>query len=215
MIKISNLKKTFKNGKVLYSDFNLTINSNEITVILGGSGTGKTTLLNCIAGLTDYEGEISEITPAIVFQEPMLLPNLTVKENLKLVCKDEARIEEILDKFESKSKLDFYPKDISFGQSYRVSLARALLFDSDAILLDEPLSNLDLRLKYEIIEILKKEFKKKTVVYVTHDIDEALTIADRIIVLAKNAIKLDLKNKQGKFGEPNKNRDEIIKALMN
>lgn len=214
MIKINNLQKIFKNGKVLYKDFNLNINSNEITVILGGSGTGKTTLLNCIAGLTDYEGEIAKIKPAIVFQEPILLPNLTVKENLKLVNKDESKIKEILDKFESGNKLDFYPKDLSYGQSYRVSLARALLYDSDAILLDEPLSNLDLRLKNEILEILKKLFKKKTVLYVTHDIDEAITIANRIIVLGDNSIKLDIQNKQIKFGQESKNKKAIIDALL-
>lgn len=214
MIKISNLKKVFDNGKVLYDNFNLDIKDNEITVILGESGTGKSTLLNCIAGLTKYEGNITNVTSSYVFQEPILLPNLTVKENLLLVNQNEEKISEILYKIELSHKLNSYPKDLSYGQACRVSLARALLYESDAILLDEPLSNLDLRLKNEIIEEFKELLKNKTVIYVTHDIDEALNIANRIIVLGKNTILLDLENTQTKYGEESKNRKVIVDTLL-
>lgn len=184
MIEIENLSKKYGDLTV-YENFKLSIEEGKILTILGESGSGKTTLLNCIAGLTEYEGSIPKLKCSYVFQAPRLVPNLTVKENLKLICKDENKIYDMLKKVHLEDKAESYPVKLSGGQAQRVSLARAFLFDSDIILMDEPLSSLDLRLKREITDLFLSIWQedKRCAVYVTHDIDEAVCISHRIIIL--------------------------------
>lgn len=193
MIEIKNLTKKYGDLSV-YNNFNLSIEEGKIIGVLGESGSGKTTLLNCIAGLTPFDGSITKLKCSYVFQTPRLVPNLTVKENLKLICKDENKVNEMLSKVHLEDKAGSYPIMLSGGQAQRVSLARAFLFDSDIILMDEPLSSLDLRLKKEITDLFLSIWQndKRTAVYVTHDIDEAAYIAHRIIVLRCGKIMQDL-----------------------
>ena len=106
-MRIENLTKKYGENTV-YENFSLDINEGEITCILGESGSGKTTLLSCIAGITDFVGEISGVKCSYVFQTPRLVPNLTVYNNLKLVCSDDNNIEEILDGLFIKNKRNSY-----------------------------------------------------------------------------------------------------------
>ncbi len=193
MIEIRNLCKKY-GGLTVYDNFGLSIEEGEIVGIIGESGSGKTTLLNCIAGLTAYEGKITRLKCSYVFQTPRLVPNLTVRENLGLICKDEIKITSMLKKVHLEDKADSYPVKLSGGQAQRVSLARAFLFESDVILMDEPLSSLDLRLKKEITELFLSIWRedKRTAIYVTHDIDEALFLSHRIIILQCGKILYDV-----------------------
>lgn len=191
-MRIENLTKKYGENTV-YENFSLDINEGEITCILGESGSGKTTLLSCIAGITDFVGEISGVKCSYVFQTPRLVPNLTVYNNLKLVCSDDNYIKEILDGLFIRDKRNSYPISLSGGQAQRVSLARAMLADSDIILMDEPFSSLDMKLKRDI-SLLYKDWQKnseKTTLLVTHDVDEAIFFADRIIVLKDGKIAFD------------------------
>ncbi len=191
-ISIRNLCKTYGNLTV-YDNFNLEIEEGKVTCILGESGSGKTTLLNCIARLTDFSGEIPELKCSYVFQSPRLVPNLTVYKNLSLVLNNSEKINAILQKVRLSEKANEYPRNLSGGQAQRAGLARAFLAVSDIILLDEPFASLDLKLKTEM-ERLFFEIRKadnRTALFVTHDIDEAINVADRIIVLKGGKTVLD------------------------
>lgn len=218
MIEIKNLTKKYGDVPV-YNNFSLSIEEGKIIAILGESGSGKTTLLNCIAGTTAFEGDITKLKCSYVFQTPRLISNLTVKQNLKLVCGDEAKIDDILKKVRLYDRADSYPDSLSGGQAQRVSLARAFVYDSRIILMDEPFSSLDLRLKREIAELFISVWKEdaRTAVFVTHDVDEALCIAHRIIVLEKGKTIYDVSPE----GEPlrditaaGKRRNELILKLL-
>ena len=218
MIEIKNLSKKYGELSV-YDNFNLSIAEGKIVSVLGESGSGKTTLLNCIAGLTSFEGSIPKLKCSYVFQSPRLVPNLTVKENLKLVCKDENMIMNMLAKVHLEDKADSYPIKLSGGQAQRVSLARAFLFESDIVLMDEPLSSLDLRLKKEIIDLFLSIWQddKRTAVFVTHDIDEALYVAHRIMVLRNGEIIYDITPESlppRNLGDCGKLREELISHLL-
>lgn len=196
-IVIENLTKKY-GDKTIFDNFGVTFPENKISVVMGRSGAGKTTLLNCIAGLTTFQGEIKNADKtAYVFQEDRLVPFMSVYENLdftlqKSVNKAE-RKEKILAMIKSvglEDKINSIPDELSGGQKKRVSLARAFLSDSNLILMDEPLNSLDLGLKIKIAQLIGTLTEKynKTVIFVTHDIDEALTIADDIVVIGKGGI---------------------------
>lgn len=218
MIEIKNLSKKYANLTV-YDNFNLSIEEGKIISILGESGSGKTTLLNCIAGLTAFEGSIPKLKCSYVFQTPRLVPNLTVKENLKLICKDENKILNMLSRVHLEDKADSFPVKLSGGQAQRVSLARAFLFDSDIILMDEPLSSLDLRLKKEITDLFLSIWQddKRTAVYVTHDMDEAVYVAHRIIIVRGGEVLYDITPETTPprdLGSSGKLRGELISRLL-
>ena len=219
MIQFKNVTKKY--GRLtVYSGFSFEIEEGEITCILGESGSGKTTLLNMLAGLTDYSGEI---TPAVkcsyVFQEPRLVPNLTVRGNLKLVCRDEDKISRMLAAVELTEKAEAYPVTLSGGQAQRVSLARAFLYPSRAILMDEPFSSLDLRLKLKIsglfLDLWQRE--RRTALFVTHDVDEALMLANRIVVLRGGAVCGDFRpagQPCADLFERSGMREELLKTII-
>lgn len=193
MIEIKNFSKKYGDN-VVFDNFNLQIKKGTVTCILGESGSGKTTLLNAIASLTKFEGHIDKVKCSYVFQKPNLFDNLTVLNNLRLVNNDDTVIADIVQKLKILDKINAYPKHLSGGQVQRVSLARGLIYNSDVLLLDEPFASLDLKTKISLIKDVKKIFKQKnaTAIYVTHDIDEAVYIADRIIVLKDGRIEGDV-----------------------
>ncbi|MCH5147905.1 MAG: ABC transporter ATP-binding protein [Clostridiales bacterium] len=208
MIQITNLTKRYGKDTV-YENFNISFEEGKITCILGESGCGKTTLLNCIANLVDYEGEIPKLEATYAFQTPRLVPCLTVRQNLELVCKDGGKIENILERVGLSDKADKYPATLSGGEAQRVSLARAFVFGGDILLLDEPFSSLDLKLKFSVCDLflsLQRE-RNITALFVTHDIEEALKVADRIIVLKKSGAYEDIPKDTGK-------EDDLRKKLM-
>ncbi len=212
MIKIKDLNKSYGNVEV-YKNFNLEVRDSEVLCILGESGCGKTTLLNCIARLTEYDGQITNAKCAYIFQKPRLVPNLSVYENLKLVCADEKKVDKILERVKLWSRAAAYPVELSGGEARRVSIARAFLYSADVILMDEPFSSLDLKIKYEMFALFKEmkaEFNS-TAVFVTHDVEEAIMLSDRIIVLDKGIIKADI---DVKSAEQSELRKKLIATLL-
>lgn len=218
MIEIKNLTKRYGENTV-YENFSVNFEEGEVTCILGESGSGKTTLLNCVAYLSDFVGEIPKLDCSYVFQTPRLVPNLTVYGNLNLVCRDGDKIRNMLEKVRLLDKANAYPVSLSGGEKQRVSLARAFLYKSRILLMDEPFSSLDLKLKIEMFslfsEILKED--KRTVLFVTHDVDEAAVLADRIIVLKKGRIISDFKPESKaprEIGGDEALRKKLIFALL-
>jgi multiple sugar transport system ATP-binding protein len=210
-VVIKHLTKRF--GKVVAADkVDLEVEDKEFVVLLGPSGCGKTTILRCIAGLeTPEEGEIyigdrlvNELEPkerdiAMVFQTYALYPHMTVFQNLAFPLENanvpKAQIKE---KVEATAKLlriekllDRRPKQLSGGQRQRVALGRAMVREPQVFLMDEPLSNLDAKLRVYMRAELKKLQKELgiTTVYVTHDQVEAMTMGDRVAVLNLGALQ--------------------------
>lgn len=193
---LSNVTKAYGDKKI-FDGFSASFEKNKITAILGESGSGKTTLLKMVAGLTDFTGEISESERPIsmVFQENRLIKNLTVEENLRLVIPD-ADVKSILKSVGLKDVEKLYPKQLSGGMARRMAIARAIYFPSKTLLLDEPFNSLDVAVKYYIAQNIKNigERKPRTVLFVTHDVSEAVGLADRIILLSDGKIKEDVDN---------------------
>ena len=198
-MKISGLNFSYGDKKI-FDDFNLNMPLGKVTCIMGASGGGKTTLLNCISGQLSYEGQIlygqngdnSDDQKGIlyVFQQPRLIPSMTVEKNIEYVLPNTIgkeqrilRVKEMIDKLQLSDCSDSYPRYISGGQASRASLARALVVESDILLMDEPFKGLDIKLKKQIFEILIPLIEGKTVLFVTHDIEEALAMADTVYVL--------------------------------
>lgn len=216
MLKIENLSVKYGNNTV-YENFNLEIEERGITCILGESGCGKTTLLNAVAGLIGYGGEITKKSVSYVFQSPRLIPNLTVAGNLKFTGADDGCAADMLERTGLSDKKGAYPSELSGGEAQRVSLCRAFLRKADVLLMDEPFSSLDLKTKISVMEIFKKlqSDEGRSVIFVTHDIDEALYLADRIIVIGGGEILKDLQNEsKGQFGANSPLREIIVKALL-
>ena len=211
-VKVSHLSKQFGTVTVL-DDVDFTIRDGEFFTLLGPSGCGKSTTLNCIAGLEQPTGgsigvgDTTFVDTAqkifvppegrnlgMVFQSYALWPHKTVAANLAMplqirkIGKDERRrlIDDALDKVGLKHLGDRYPHQMSGGQQQRVALARALVYSPTVLLLDEPLSNLDAKLREQARAWLKRlqEDLGITTVYVTHDQDEALALSDRIAVMS-------------------------------
>ncbi|MGF9693651.1 MULTISPECIES: ABC transporter ATP-binding protein [unclassified Rhizobium] len=210
-VSIRDLSLSFGAVKVL-SDLNLDIRDGEFIVLLGSSGCGKSTLLNCIAGLLEpTEGQIfikdrnvtweepKDRGIGMVFQSYALYPQMTVEKNLSFglrvakmpkpeIDKRVARAAEIL---QIGPLLKRKPAELSGGQRQRVAIGRALVRDVDVFLFDEPLSNLDAKLRSELRVEIKRlhQSLKNTMVYVTHDQIEALTLADRIAIMKSGVIQ--------------------------
>ncbi len=217
MIKIENL--TVKYGKkTVYENFNLDAEDKKITCILGESGCGKTTLLNAVAGLIKYGGAISPVAVSYVFQSPRLIPYISVLKNLEVAGAELTEAKAMLERVGLTDKIDAYPQTLSGGEAQRVSLVRAFLKKSEVLLMDEPFSSLDLKTKLSAMQLFKglQEEEGRSTLFVTHDIDEALYLADRILVMRGGSILQDLKNgNKGVFGANTPLREEIIKSLLN
>ena len=207
MIEISNLSKHFFIGEKridVLRELNLSIKKDKITVILGRSGCGKTTLLRLIAGLESVSlGEIKfkeQAKIGFVFQEPRLMPFLNVYENIVFpLKKHEIEAEKIGSLISMIGLSDFKfaaVSQLSGGMSSRVSLARVLAYKAKLILMDEPFAALDAFTRASMQAEILKIKAGKTILFVTHNIDEALFLADEIILLEKGGIKsnYDLSN---------------------
>lgn len=226
--KLCKRYKTESGEKIVFDNFSAEFKDGKVTAVMGSSGIGKTTLLNCIAKLTDYDGEIAGVgSSAYVFQEDRLIPDKTVYDNIDFVMQTEdaderkKRIKNALSVTELLSEAFRYPSELSGGQRKRVSLARAFACGRELMLLDEPLSSLDIGLKFRIFDVMKKVFKSdsKTVIMVTHDVDEALTLADEIVIIDKGGVayrkefSTDLFDRDITDDECNRIRKEIIEIL--
>lgn len=201
MLALEHLSKTYADGTRALADINLTVREGEIVALIGGSGCGKTTLLRLIAGLDRASaGQIkldNEVlagpNPAvgIVFQEPRLLPWLSVEDNIAFGIEDlpaserKARVAHALDKIGLSEHARRWPRDLSGGQQQRVSIARAFVANPKVLLLDEPFSALDAFTRASLHDHLLGlwEETRPTIVLVTHDVQEAVTLADRAVVM--------------------------------
>jgi NitT/TauT family transport system ATP-binding protein len=193
-LEISRLAKRFAraNGasREVFADFSLTLEGGKVAALLGPSGGGKSTLLRLIAGLDrDYGGRID--VPAgkigMAFQEPRLLPWRSVGDNLRLAAPglSEAALHDSLAAFELEGRADDYPGQLSLGLARRVALARAFAVEPDLLLLDEPFASLDRALHLRLRALLAQRIAARniTVLIATHDLDDALLLADEVIFI--------------------------------
>lgn len=208
---LKNVKKIY-DKKVVIDGIDLTIKDKEFVVLVGASGCGKSTILRMIAGLEDITGgeiligdkKVNNIPPkdrdiAFVFQSYALYPHMTVRENIAFGLKMrkvgkaeiEKKVKEAAEILDLTEYLDRRPKQLSGGQRQRVALGRAIVRNPKVFLMDEPLSNLDAKLRVQMRAEIKKLHEKlqTTFIYVTHDQTEALTMGDRIVVLDKGIIQ--------------------------
>ena len=204
---LKDIRKSYDDN-VIFDNFNIEFSEGNICCILGASGCGKTSLLNIIGGILkpDY-GNIEGIenkSISYIFQEPRLLPWKTVRDNIDFVLSREinpserkTKLDELLKLVDMESFADYYPSQLSGGMSQRVSLARAFALPSQIILMDEPLSGLDVSLKRNILNRFVGIWTndRRTVIYVTHDIDEALMLGNEIFVIGERPVKVLLHKK--------------------
>lgn len=190
MLILNHVTKEYDDVMVL-KDFSFSIEKGKIYSILGPSGCGKTTILRLIAELEKPDKgqiELRGQKVSYVFQEPRLLLWETVRKNLELVCpkKESKKIEQLLELMELKEYSDAYPKELSGGMKQRVSIMRGFLYPHDILLMDEPFQALDLKLKAKLIREIYSLHQSmgNTILFVTHDLDEALLLGDEIIILS-------------------------------
>lgn len=208
ILHISQLTCGYSAEKVL-KNLDLTMAQNEILCLLGASGCGKTTLLKAIAGLQDIEqGEIrfnqqnlatlpvEKRQIGVIFQDYALFPHLTVKENIAFGLQHKSAVEknEIIEKMTALVRLTGllarYPYELSGGQQQRVAIARALACNPRLLLLDEPFSNIDSQVRYQMIDEIKEILKSQQIpaIFVTHSKEEAFAFADKLAIMDKGKI---------------------------
>ncbi len=216
-LSIRNVRKVYPNGNEVLKGIDLEIEDGQFLILVGGSGCGKSTLLNMIAGLESVsEGEImigdrvvNNVAPkerdiAMVFQSYALYPTMTVRENISFglgirkIPKAEQKeiVERVANILQITHLLDRKPALLSGGQRQRVAMGRAIARDPSLFLFDEPLSNLDAKLRVEMRAEIKRMHQRlgSTIVYVTHDQIEAMTLGDRIAVMKDGVVQ--------QFGSP-------------
>lgn len=210
-IKIEHAVKRFDDNTII-PDLSLTVNEGEFFTLLGSSGCGKTTLLRMIAGFNTIEGgdfyfndkRINDIPPykrniGMVFQNYAVFPHMDTFSNVAFGLKEKKvrgeelkkRVDDILETVQISELRDRMPSHMSGGQQQRIALARAIVIEPDVLLMDEPLSNLDAKLRIEMRAAIKhiQNQCKITTIYVTHDQEEALAISDRIAVMRHGVIQ--------------------------
>jgi multiple sugar transport system ATP-binding protein len=214
-LRVNHLRKTFRGGSVVAcDDVDLAIDAGELLVLLGPSGCGKTTTLRCIAGLERPDNadaiwvkgrNLTRVAPkdrnlAFVFQDTAMFPNLSVRRNIsfgldmrKSLTRQEIdrRVEEAARMLRIDGLLERYPRELSGGQGQRAALGRAIVTEPDAFLLDEPLAALDAALRVEMrteIKLIQRKLDT-TMIFVTHDQEEALTVGDKIAVMKDGVVQ--------------------------
>jgi sulfonate transport system ATP-binding protein len=193
----SNLRRTYGN-RVVIDRLNLRIERGEFVALLGESGCGKTTLLRALAGLDPVQGGriAAPRRPAVVFQEHRLLPWDSLWRNVSLglqVPDARERAADALAEVGLGDRLDDWPRNLSGGQAQRVALARALIQQPELLLLDEPFASLDALTRIRMHELIRElvASHRPGVLLVTHDVDEAIALADRILVMRDGAIAFE------------------------
>lgn len=221
-IKLVNVKKSFNNNE-LYKNFFIEFEAGKINCILGESGCGKSTLLNILTGLEEIEeGSIEGINSRIayIFQEDRLIEWKNIKDNMELPLKKiysknsrRDKIEKILKKIGLIENINSFPSELSGGMRQRVNIARALLYEDRLIIMDEPFKSLDEKSKETVKTIFREVQKKKngTTIMVTHDIDEAIDLADNIFLIGNKPVEI-----LDSFIKINRlNKEEIKEKIIN
>lgn len=204
---LKNLNKSFKNKKIL-NNFTINIPESGTICIIGNSGCGKTTLMNIMSGIESVDSgninDIKNLKKSYVFQENIFIPWLSVGDNISLVSKlSKNDIESLLKSFNLNDIYDKKPSELSGGMKQRVNIVRALCVDFKVIFMDEPFKGIDKNNKALAIDIIKKYIKDKLCIMVTHEISEALSIADKIYFVEGPPLKIlevkTLKSKNSKL----------------
>jgi ABC-type nitrate/sulfonate/bicarbonate transport system ATPase subunit len=206
------------------ADFKLAINANEFVCLVGPSGCGKTTLLNIVADLDrDYDGEIkvgqvqTQSKIGYVFQNPRLLPWRTVRENIELAIEDNPSAENIdtlLDVMQLSQFQHVYPERLSLGMSRRVAIIRAFAINPNVLLMDEPFVSLDAATARQIRTLTVKLWQQRphTVLFVTHDLREAITLADRIVFLSSAPMQV-VREIKVSIARHERDNEQVIEAF--
>lgn len=236
VIRFENIEKSYEKGNIVIDNLNFTINSGEFVTLLGKSGCGKTTLLKLINGIIKadkgkvvVEGkeikdwDIIELRRNIgyVIQQAGLFPHMTIEDNIgyvlnmKKTAKEEVdkRVRELINIVGiDEEYLKKYPRELSGGQKQRIGVARALASNPDIILMDEPFGAVDEITRKSLQEEIKKIHRelKKTIIFVTHDIEEALSLGTKVVILDKGKIILQGTAKDMVFNVDN----EFVKELF-
>lgn len=221
-LQLEKVSHAYNDVSVL-QELDLVVEPGELVVLVGPSGCGKTTLLNILSGfLTPRSGTVrTEGLVRTVYQQDGLFPWLTVQENIGMglrAMKDksrrEAELKELLELIHLEQFRDHYPHQLSGGMRQRVELARVLAGDSDILLMDEPFSALDyqtrLRMRHELALLLEK--RPRTVVFVTHDIEEAVQLADRVLVLSQRPARISRELSINSLRPRNPTDDAVVEA---
>lgn len=208
-ITVRSITKQYDGKKTpVLQNFKMTFENGKIYAILGKSGSGKSTLLNTIAGVIPCDADLDKDQISYVFQNDALIENISVKNNVKLVINEKDKVKKdktaikFLELLEIQSHAEKFPDSLSGGERQRVSIARALAHNYDTLLMDEPFNSLDYGVKKRIMRLVCELNKQaeKTVIIATHDIDEALAVADEIYLLhdfpAKLTILAEIAEKQ-------------------
>lgn len=205
MLEIRNLYKNYENsGKHLtvLEDINLKVAAGEFVCVVGPSGCGKSTLLNIVAGLESLAGgEINSVGKCgFMFQEPTLFPWLKVKDNvgfgLKILKEDkkdiDRKVDEYLELVYLREFKEAYPHELSGGMKQRIALVRTLILQPDILLMDEPFAALDAQTREDMYKVLQDIWMKdrKTVIFVTHNVREAVCLGDRVVVMTARPGKI-------------------------
>lgn len=236
MIKVENLTLTYPKTRreaprTALRNINVTFEDNSFNVIVGASGSGKTSLLHSVAGLLNYEGDvyfndrnareidIVDRNMALVNQSYVLYPHMTIFDNIAFPLKSKGAskkeiidaVNEVADILELDYLLTRKPKELSGGQQQRVALARALIKHPDIYLFDEPLSNVSEEMRDKEKEMIRKAVRKyqSMAIYITHNMREATSLADKIIVLNDGEIVFE-----GTPDEAIRSDNKIIKELL-
>lgn len=196
-VRFDNITVQFDDSP-LYRNFSYTFPSGKVHVILGTSGCGKTTLLNVLAGLVPYDGSVESGKISYVFQEPRLAP-VSVESNVELVLQgisDKSKRKQIVQQYLALSEISSKNKQnantLSGGEQQRVSLARAFAYESEVLVMDEPFKSLDLGIKRRLYDTFDNLLNKsnRTVLFVTHSVQEALALADSIYLMAGKPVSI-------------------------
>lgn len=196
LLEMKGVKKKIRNTSIL-EEFSMGLKKNEILCILGPSGCGKSTTLNLIAGLIEADkGKIINKSKktGYVFQEDRLLEWKDIYENISMVDKTQSkeRILQLIEKVGLKGFESYYPRELSGGMRQRCSIARAFNYGADLLLMDEPFKSLDYNLRLQMLTYLIEIWKiaSNSIIFVTHEIDEALLLGDRIAVFSKSPTRV-------------------------
>lgn len=189
-MRCSGLTFAYGSGKPVFDGFTEEFPEGAVSAILGPSGCGKTTFLHLLAGLLEpaagTAGREEGRAVSYLFQEPRLLPWMTVRENVALVHDDPLKVEKLLDMVGLGSCGDAFPDQLSGGMRQRVAMARAFCFDASLLLMDEPFQALDLALRISLVNSFRQLWREspRTTIFVTHDVQEALVLGDLICILS-------------------------------
>lgn len=215
MIKADHICFSYGN-EVIFSDFSFSVNEGETTCILGHSGCGKSTLISLLSGMALPQSgtvESSFEKPSFLFQEDRLLPWSTAKENITVTGVPDGDAERYLELVGLSDAGLKKPDELSGGMSRRLSIARCFAYGGDVYFMDEPLRGLDMKTSGDILSFMKSELSGKTAVVVSHLVEEAFVLADRIVTMKGSPSVITADVRKSDFGSEKELREFIRRKI--